>query len=456
VAPSREDLQRTLDRLSRAVATSPADETAITCVERWRNVASTRGAAARPPAEDRELQVRVIEAGRPGAFRPEGLEPDELAGAIRHAMAQARGADLLPAPASLTPPPAPGPGRQDPSLLDPAILALDGEAGQGLLRELTGAGELARLAWGEVAMTLVTSRGLVRQLRATSAAFDVRCRRGPGAGSAAGAARSLAALDPAAILARARRRDSGDLAVGEWNPPRSVVLAPEAAAALLAALGTHLFSASAWEGETSFGNRHRGTSIAAAALSVFDDPTAAAGLRLPHGRTGAAASPAVLLAAGVLQRPAADPAAATRLGVAPTVPVWIGGPPQPNHLTLPAGDLAEAELLERAGEGIFVADIDGVELWDQGRLGSRLFLRGVRRIAGRELGEPLPDLTWDVGLVEALGTVLGIGSETVAREERNGLGAVSAPGLALAAAGTWQVFARDDRRAAVAASGAPQ
>src|SRR5436305_1226519 len=75
------------------------------------------------------------------------------------------------------------PAENGPPLHDAAIAALGREPAQQLLRDLAREGETARLAWGETALTVVTSRGLARQVRATTAALEVRCGRHAGAGS---------------------------------------------------------------------------------------------------------------------------------------------------------------------------------------------------------------------------------------------------------------------------------
>src|SRR5207302_1081063 len=120
-------------------------------------------------------------------------------------------------------------------LHDPTLAALTAEDAQQRLRGLAQAGEGARPEWSRTAVTVVTSGGCARRLEATSVAAEVRGGR-DGGGFAAGAARSLDALDLPALFARARRRCSaGEPA--SWSPPAAVVLAPEAMAALVAALG---------------------------------------------------------------------------------------------------------------------------------------------------------------------------------------------------------------------------
>jgi predicted Zn-dependent protease len=428
-----------LEILSRAVAASPADETAFTWIERRRVAAGTRG-GARPERVEHELLVRVLEAGRPGAFRPAGTAPHELAEAIRHAMAAARGSVRLPEPLTLTPPAAHSP--VSPELYDRTLAALDGEAAHRLLREHVTRGESARLECCELALTVVTSRGLVRQVQATSVELEVRAPRRPGAGSAAAAARTLARLAPAEVFARAWHRDAGEAAAVEGvealGTPSAIVLAPEAAASLVAVLGRELLAAAAWTEGRGFPALHRGGRVMAAELTLTEDPTAADGLPLPWSRTGAAAEASALVRAGILVGPVADAVWAAQLGVPVTIPVWLGEAPRAEHLTLAAGGLDDAGLLAAAGDGaLHVCELEGVEVWDRGTLAARLRLVGVRRVEGGALGTALPDLTWDVPLPLALSAVRGVGRDRVSREEPGALGGVTAPGLALAAAGTF-------------------
>src|SRR6185503_1105913 len=187
------DGDEALALLREVVALSPADETAISWVQTRRASAGGRG-AARAPQLDSALRVRVIEAGRLGVYRPTGTSLADLSAAVRQAMAQARGGEPLPNGLRLTPEDA-SPVEDAPALFDDEIAALTPERAQARLRELTRDGEAARLSWSESALSVVTSRGFSRHLRATGVALEVRCGRHAGAGSAAAAARTLAALD---------------------------------------------------------------------------------------------------------------------------------------------------------------------------------------------------------------------------------------------------------------------
>ncbi len=428
--------EQALTLLRDAVALSPADEAAITWVETRRLSAATRG-SQRAPQHEHEVHVRVIEAGRLGVYRAAASDPAELAAALRQAMGQARAAARLPGGLHLTPEDASA-LEEGPDLHDRTLADLTLEQAQQRLRDLAADGETARLSWSEAALTVVTSRGFARQLLATSAALQVRCGRHPGAGVAAGAARSLAALDPAAIFARARRRDAREEA-SPWSPPAAVVLAPEATAALIAAFGARGLAAATWEDERGFPRRHRGAAALAPALTVVEDGSRPGGLAFPLDTTGARRRPATLVAEGVLRGPVADPLEAARLGVTATRPTLAGEESGPEHLFALAGGVAEDDLLAAAGEGIFVAQLEPLECWDDTELTARAVARGIHRVERGALAAPLPDALWQTTLPAALGAVRALGDELVAvGGGSRGLGGTVAPAALLAPAGDWQ------------------
>ena len=65
----------------------------------------------------------------------------------------------------------------------------------------------------------------------------------------------------------------------------------------------------------------------------------------------------------------------------------------------------------------------------------RTIARGVRTIQSGELGAPLPDLIWEDSLLRVLSNLIGLSSVPVTWAQDGFLGAVTAPGLALADVG---------------------
>jgi predicted Zn-dependent protease len=428
--------EQALSTLRDAVALSPADETAITWVETRQALAGTRSGSGRAPQQTHAIQVRVIEAGRLGVYRPANADPAELAAAIRQAMAQARAAEPLPAGLHLTPEDA-SPVEDAPALFDDAVAALTPERAQQTLRDHAHEGEHARLAWSEAALTVVTSRGFSRHLRATGISLDVRCGRHAGAGFAAVAARSLEALDAPAVFGRARRRDArGEPA--EWTTPASIVLSPEATATLAAAFGAHGLAAAAWHAEMGFCRRHHGASALASVLTLIEDGSRAHGLPFPLDLTGARRRAATLVADGVLQGPVADPLEAARLGVLATRPTLTGDEGGPEHLFVMPGGVADDDLLAAAGDGIYVAHLDTLDCWADAALTAQTTARGLHRIERGALTAPLPDAVWTTTLPQALAAIKALGTEiVVVPNPPPSLGGTGAPASLLAAVGDW-------------------
>jgi predicted Zn-dependent protease len=434
-SPSLTPATDALELLSSAVAASPADGTALALVETVRATAGGRG--ARAPRLERQVLARVVEAERPGAFRALGTARHELAEAIRHAMARARAAERRPGGVPLLPSPRPAGGETPagPELHDPRLAALEGEAAQSRLRALLRADEAGRLTWWEVGLTVVGSGGVARHLRATGVALEVR-GRGGAHGHAAGAARTLQALGAEAIVERARQRAGTEAANGDGGEPAAVVLSAEAAAALVTALAPLALSAAAWEDPLAYPARHGGARSFAAELDLVEDAARSPGLPFPLGLAGGERATAALVAGGILRGPVADPFEAEALGVPATSPFWIGEPGAPEHLHLVPGEASEDELLRAAGDGVFVGEIERVACYDRGSLAARIATRGRRRIEGGALGGTLPPAVWEVELPAALGTVLALGRDTATLPE-GPFGGVTAPGIALRAAGAW-------------------
>ena len=427
-----------LEMLTRAIAASPADATALSLVEVRRATAGGRG--ARAPRLERQVVARVVEAGRPGAFSASGTAPHELDEAVRRAMGRARGAARPAAGVPLLPgqrPPGVEPPALGPELHDPQLAGLDGEAAQRLLRALLRHDEAGRLTWWEVGLAVAGTGGLVRQMRATGVALEVR-GRGGAHGQASCAARTLDGLAAESIVERARRRAGVDGAGEGGTDGGTIVLSAEAAAALVDALGPLLLSAASWEDPRAYPARHAGARVLAHQLDLVEDGARSPGLPFPLGIAGAERATAALVAGGLLRGPVADPFEAEALGVDATTPFWVGEPGAPEHLHLLPGGAGEEELLRAADEGVFVGEIERVACHDRGSLAARIATRGRRRVAGGTLGGTLPPATWEVELPAALGSVLALGRETVTLP-RGSFGGVTAPGIALGPAGSWLV-----------------
>jgi predicted Zn-dependent protease len=467
-------------RLERALAASPAESTEIVWIETRRtqviagrgrrDAARAAGPGGRAPCE-RNLLVRVRQSGRTGLHRTGGVEPSELENAVRDAMAQARlapatAAEPLAGAGSAAGLGGPGPGRGD-AIYDPELAELEPARARALLDGAAERGELLRLAWLEGRVTVVNSAGLRQAARVTAASFEASCGRGPGAGSAAGAARRLDALYFHDTLDRARARHAGAAAgedaaasgaesgargpsgaegeggEGGTAPPPAetrlsglpMVLSEQSAAALIELLNRHALSAAAQRDPVCRLHGKLGEPVLAACLSLRDDGTDPRALPFPFDLAGWPKRQVDLFVDGVFATPAVDARLAAEIG-RPATPHGMAPDESiaANLLLLPGNrePLPEAELLRQAEDGIWIGALDGLECFDPGRLRFRARARGIRRIAGGALGPPLPDFLWEDDLPAALSRAAALGDRpaTIATGDML-FGATVAPPLAL-------------------------
>jgi PmbA protein len=442
-------IEEMVARLERALAGSPADETELVWLEARRSRESNgKGPRDSFEAPERSLLVRVRVSGRTGLHRTGQTGLADLEKAVREALAQAR----LAAP---TPPPLLPEGGADalpqiPVLYDPEIPRLTPARVKDLIQKTADRGEAARLGWAEGRLAVVNSRGLRRAVLCTAAWIDVACARAPGAGHAAGVSRSLAGLDAAAVVERARQRDAESSGTGEAPPagplaPLPVALAPEAAAVLIDLLNRHALSSLSFLDGVSFLRERTGQEVFHPSISLRDDPLDPRGAPFPCDLLGAAKRPLDIVRNGVFLAPVRDERLAQLLGLRPTAHLAAPDEARAGHLALvPAlvpDNQPDAELLRQAAGGLWVSALDPVEAFDPYHLRFRAVARGVRRITGSGLlGAALPDLVWEGDLPALLSAagVLGVGGNAIAVASVSSgvdplFGAVSAPLLALAA-----------------------
>lgn len=410
-------LDRVLEAMSRALAHSPADFTEIAWLERRRR--SARSATGdEPPRLERSLFVRVVESGRSGRYRSGWIDEHELELAIRQALARAR---VAPLAESSSPPPQGKTPKLDGLLFDPRLARLSQEEGGARIAELAAPGVEVDFAWGEGRLVVAHSSGLRRRLRFTTAELAVRTGDQPGAGRARAAARTLEGLAALEVVERARRREAA--ARAEEAESDIVVLAPEAAATLLGELGPLLLD-----------DRHAASRDPvrwSPQLALYNDGTDPDGLPLSIDLEGRVARRDDLVREGA------------RRALAGEAPMAAGGGERhPHHLFLAAGGLSTEELLDRAGEGVWIGELDALAHSEATHLHppastggepSPRFVaraRGVRRIAGGRLVHALPDRTWSASLDEVFGRLLALGRRRARLVGRSALGGVCAPALA--------------------------
>jgi predicted Zn-dependent protease len=439
-----------LARLTRVIAASPADETAIAWLEVRRGREATGKRRQDDERRERTLLVRVRESGRVGFQRTGEATVSELENAVRTALAQARlapSASILPGPLAPQAPnttaagPAVLPTDRGPELLDLELAQMDPAGARDLVQRAAGRGGAARLAWAAARVAVARSDGRLRSAEVTAAALEVRQGSGPTAGSASAAARSLAALAPEALAERARRRQASQAseAIAERPAgPAPLVLAPEAAAALIDLLNRLALSATPFREGVSFLSERLGQQVFHPAVSLRDDGTDPRGLPFPFDLAGEPKRPVDLIGEGMFLTPAVDLALARQLGRAQTPHALAVDETLATHLFLLPGPWGEEEMLRRVGnEGLWVGSLAPLECFDRRELRFRTVAREVRQIADGALGSAVPDLVWEGRLADVLTQVLGVGQEpVVVGGDEPLLGAVSAPALAIGPTGS--------------------
>lgn len=429
--PRLRSLDRVREELAVAVDRSPADETEILWLE------TRRGRTGyRVPDLDsyrrrsRQVILRVREGRRPGLHRTGGARTGGFDGAVRHALAAARAAP----PESLPPLPEGNEAGDSPAAVcDPDLERLHAKAARGLLQEALGDDEAAIIEWTVGQVAIANSRELARGERVSSVMVEVRSGTDPGAGFARHAARSLDGLQLVRLVETARERRAP--AGAATTPPSGVpvLLAPEATIELVELLNLHAFSSrSILEGE-SFLLQHKGVQVFDRRLDLTDNACLESGLPFPFDLEGISKIPVELVSAGVPRTPALDTATAARVGLTPTCHCTGGEEAYPLNTILRPGEHSDQDLFHIADGGVWVSRLDEVECFDPARMRVRARARGVRRLRGGRLAEPVIDLVWEDSLLRVFSNLLAIGASCFCRPSRDGfLGGTSAPALAVA------------------------
>ncbi|HET9229009.1 MAG TPA: metallopeptidase TldD-related protein, partial [Thermoanaerobaculia bacterium] len=314
-------------------------------------------------------------------------------------------------------------------LHDPELARMTPGKARELVQRLSEDGETVRFGWAEGRVTVASSRGLRRKVEVTSAWASVAAGRGPGAGMASAASRSLAGIAPSRLLARMLERQAPEGGVAEApDRPVPAVLSQEAAATLLEMLNRRALTSTSFHHGAPFLRESLGTPVFHAAVSLRDDATAPQGIPFPFDLLGSAKRPLDLVERGVFLTPALDERLAIDLGRKPTPHLTSPDEASPSHLFLLPGERPDTELLSRADGGVWIGALDPVQAWDPGTLRFRTTARGVRRIEGGSLGAALPDLLWEDDLRTLLAGELAVGSEPVTVPLGDGLfGGITAP-----------------------------
>jgi PmbA protein len=341
-------------------------------VSRFARSAPTQATAV----DDTEVEILVVRDGHTASASTNRLDDEALRETARRAETAARAAARSGAGAY---PGLPAVGEADGGETGPAAQAggdgfdattalLDpGAAGAALALAFAVAAEHGLEAFGiwtagAVRTAIATSTGLRRDEELTDAFMKVICRDADGrTGFAAATARAAAGLDADALTRQAAAKVGpqplAELAPGDYP----VVLEAAAVGALLEFLGGLAFNGLAHaEGRGALSER-LGTTIAAPAIDLCDDPGSPRTLPHAFDREGVRKAPLTLIAGGVAQavvhdrRSARLAGATTRSTGHATRPAGSPDGPAPTNLVLAGGDAVDiAELLAPVERGIYV------------------------------------------------------------------------------------------------------
>lgn len=424
-------LDRAVEVASHLVALSPADATVVSWLE-WRDGVATESARNRraTTAERREILVRVRVAGRSGVARGDSDEPGQLQNALRSALAAAR----LAAPTPDWEPPAPASAPPAGELADPELAELGAERAQQLLQPLADRRSALELRWRAACLAVASSFASPRSAELTDATFEARTGRRPGSGFAARTFETLAGCAIDRVLARAAALEPP--AVGDEIPAAGtpLVLAPEAAIALVSRFARSLLSA---------GRRlERGAPFAtflSPALALVDEPLRGDLPRLPFDLDGTAKTRRLFVDKGRILATASDLDLAPRLGERTSGHGLGADDAWPLHLDLAAGTRPEAELCREAAGGLRIGALERIEIEPGETLRFRALARSVRRIGtDGALGEGLAPLLWSSSLIEVFSQIAEAAAlSEVWRPDGSLFGAVRSPALRLPSSGVF-------------------
>lgn len=425
------DLEEIGQRIDAVIEASPADETEVL----WQEVAHHRTTSEGSGffgqhRLERIVLIRVLDRGRVGSHRTGSTDPGDLMLALRAAIAQSRvreplqGLPHLPADTSDLIIPE--------QVYDGSIADLSESAANSLLKKQLAGQETMTLEWADHRVAVFNSRKVRRQIAVTGVGFSVACGRGPGAGQAQGASRSLQDLNLEAIVERARGYHASGPVEDLGDSPVVLVLSPEATASVCDLLNRVAFSAVAYYDGSSFLREHLGVQVFDRSFSLRDDGTSELGLAFPFDLEGTAKRPVDLISSGTPKTPALDQRQAALLGLPPTAHAIAGNDARAENLFVLPGMSTHTELLDSVVDGVWIGTIDRVECFEPSRVQIRATARGVRRIRSGRLARALPDLIWEDSLLRAFSSLVGIGAETVISRNQEGfLGGTSAPSLAI-------------------------
>lgn len=385
-------------------------------------------------------QVRVALGTRVASATTNQVDPGSLRRAGERALAAARASREDPE----------YPGMPDPAEAGEARAVMrydDATAGAGPARRAELAARLIGACAGAVsagivetgahAYALLNSHGVARFDAFTRANATCLAEIDGATGWAERSVVALEGLDAGELGARAAARAAAARGPAAARPGEyEVVLAPSAVAGLIGYLAYAGFGAKGViEGE-SFLARRAGQKVAAEAVTIADDVSHEASIGIGFDLEGCAKQRVAVIERGVATGPVTDRRTARRLGLPDTghssgSAAWG---PHAFNTVLYGGRGSVEDLIAAVDDGIFVTRFWYINVLDRPAvLFTGMTRDGTFRIRHGELAEPLRNLRFTQGVLEALA---GVGALAAAVEcavpEWEPLGSVAAPAARLA------------------------
>ena len=429
--PAPLPLDEILSRAQRLVERSPSDLTSVSWLECARGTALESARSRRTErVPGRAVAVRVRLSGRTGAARGEAAEPAALEALLRLAMVSARAAEPSPDWA-----PAAGEAETLPDLHDPALEALEPGAAGALLQRLAEKRATLRLRWTDLRLAVASSFQSPQALRATEATLEARTGRRPGSGFAAATRRRLADLDLDGLVVAARALEAPQVAADLPAPGAPILLAPEAAVALVEAYARRALATRRFDPEPV---------AAAAALRwspaavLRDEPLAVGGAPLPFDLDGVPKRAVDFARGGAPPTAAFDLELAARAGSVSTGHGLACDEAWPIHLALGVGGDSEEALRADAAGGIRIGGLEELRVELGAPYRFRAVARSLRRIeADGRLGDALAPLVFTGDLEGCFAAIAATADHAIAWAPLpiDGLGACRAPAARLSGHG---------------------
>lgn len=370
-------------------------------------------------SEDTALSVRAVIGTRVGVASTNRTSPTEVRACCERAVTAARHAPADPdfpglpglravAPADRV---AAGTLAFGPSERAAAAGAIvEASASRGL----TAAGTVSTSA---SVVAVANSLGVDAAMPGTSSRATVLSMGADsGSGWASFSGLDAATLDPASLGQRAadialRAAGPVDLDPGAYT----VVLAPEAVAAIAQFLAWYGCSAKAVEEGRSFMSGHLGERVVSELITLVDDALAPEAMGLTFDFEGQPKQRVPLIERGVVTGPVTDSYWAAKTGTPNTghaLPAPNSMGPLPLDVAIEPGDAAPADMIVSVKRGIYVTRFHYVNIEDP----VRAVLTGMTRdgtflIENGELAGAVKNLRFTQSAVEALGTTLAVSKE---------------------------------------------